>query len=133
MLLDRLTALLCRYLTQGLSGGNSGIGKQTVAVLASKGAKVYLAARSEEKYQKVIEEIHASHPNSANGSIEFLKLDLSTATSALAAANDFKMCVFYYPYLFIIYRVIELTSYQERKHSSCLVQQRRHHGHPQRL
>jgi len=97
-----------------VTGGNSGIGKQTVAVLASKGAKVYLAARSEGKYQKAIEEIHASHPNSANGSIEFLKLDLSTATSALAAANDFKI-------------------YQERKHSSCLVQQRRHHGHPQRL
>jgi NADP-dependent 3-hydroxy acid dehydrogenase YdfG len=33
------------------------MGKQTVAVLASKGAKVYLAARSAEKYQKAIDEI----------------------------------------------------------------------------
>jgi retinol dehydrogenase-12 len=74
-------------------GGNSGIGKQTVAVLASKGAKVYLAARSAEKYQKAVEEIHDSHPDSTYGQIEFLRLDLSTATSALAAANDFKTCV----------------------------------------
>ena len=74
-------------------GGNRGIGKQTVAVLASKGAKVYIAARSYDKYQKALEEIHISHPDSTNGQIEFLKLDLSTATSALAAANDFKACV----------------------------------------
>lgn len=74
-------------------GGNRGIGKQTVAVLASKGAKVYIATRSYDKYQKALEEIHISHPGSTNGQIVFLKLDLSTATSALAAANDFKACV----------------------------------------
>lgn len=61
-----------------------------MAVLASKGAKVYLAARSEEKFSKAVDEIRASHPDSTKGQIEFLKVDLSMAKSALAAANEFK-------------------------------------------
>ncbi|KAK7460600.1 short-chain alcohol dehydrogenase [Stygiomarasmius scandens] len=76
-----------------VTGGNSGIGKQTVAVLASKGAKVYLAARSEDKYKQALADIHNSHPDSVKAQIEFLKLDLSTAAGAKAAAEDFKSCV----------------------------------------
>lgn len=76
-----------------VTGGNSGIGKQTVAVLATKGAKVYLAARSEDKYKKALEEIRASHPDSTKGQIEFLQLDLSTAKGAKAAAESFKTFV----------------------------------------
>jgi NAD(P)-dependent dehydrogenase (short-subunit alcohol dehydrogenase family) len=59
-------------------------------IIVTGGNRVYIAARSYDKYQKALEEIHISHPDSTNGQIEFLKLDLSTATSALAAANDFK-------------------------------------------
>ncbi|KAL1967212.1 hypothetical protein VTN77DRAFT_3503 [Rasamsonia byssochlamydoides] len=73
-----------------ITGGNSGIGKQTVAVLASKGAKVYLAARSEEKYRQALADIHETHPATKAAAIEFLKLDLSTAAGAKAAAEDFK-------------------------------------------
>jgi len=87
------TSLRPRPYISGSSGGNSGIGKQTVAVLASKGAKVYLAARSAEKYHKAVDEIHESHPESIYGQIEFLQLDLSTAASTLAAANYFKSWV----------------------------------------
>ena len=68
------------------------MGKQTVAVLASKGAKVHLAARSAEKYQKAVDGIRLPHGNSTNEQIEFLQLDLSTVKSSLAAANDFKTC-----------------------------------------
>jgi NAD(P)-dependent dehydrogenase (short-subunit alcohol dehydrogenase family) len=74
-------------------GGNSGIGKQTVAVLASKGAKVYLAARSEDKYNEALSDIRASHPKTAHAQIEFLKLDLSSARSVKEAAEDFKTFV----------------------------------------
>ncbi|EIN09900.1 NAD(P)-binding protein [Punctularia strigosozonata HHB-11173 SS5] len=72
-----------------VTGGNSGIGKQTVKVLLSKGAKVYLAARSEEKARQAIDEIHAADPSTKKGTVEFLKLDLSEAKKAKAAAEDF--------------------------------------------
>lgn len=81
------------YTTLYHIGGNSGIGKQTVAVLASKGAKVYLAARSEVKYKQALDEIHTSHLDSTKGQIEYLQLDLSTAKSAKEAAENFKSYV----------------------------------------
>ncbi|KAL0564908.1 short-chain alcohol dehydrogenase, partial [Marasmius crinis-equi] len=68
-----------------VTGGNSGIGKQLVKVLASKGAKVYLAARSEEKFKQAVEDIGDN-----SGEIEFLKLDLTTAKGAKEAAEEFK-------------------------------------------
>jgi retinol dehydrogenase-12 len=74
-------------------GGNSGIGKQTVAVLLSKGAKVYLAARSEEKAIEAISDIQKRFPDSNKGQVEFLKLDLSEATKAKAAAEEFRRLV----------------------------------------
>ncbi|KAJ3931122.1 MAG: hypothetical protein NXY57DRAFT_962070 [Lentinula lateritia] len=77
-----------------VTGGNSGIGKQTVTVLASKGARVYLAAHTKEKYEQAMNEIHTSYPATVNGEIHFLHLDLSTANGAKAAAEDFKLKVF---------------------------------------
>ena len=73
-----------------VTGGNSGIGKQTVKVLLANGAKGYLAARSEEKARQAIDEIHAADPATKKGTVEFLKLDLSEAKKAKAAAEDFK-------------------------------------------
>ncbi|KAI0184914.1 NAD(P)-binding protein [Xylaria flabelliformis] len=72
-------------------GGNSGIGKQTVAVLAAKGAKVYLGARSHDKYITALGDIHASHPPTKNSNIIFLEVDLSSAASAKASAGRFKL------------------------------------------
>ena len=82
-----------RMLTLVFAGGNSGIGKQTVAVLLSKGAKVYLAARSEEKANAAIADIHKTHPDSKKGNVEFLKLDLGQAIKAKEAAEEFKKYV----------------------------------------
>jgi retinol dehydrogenase-12 len=59
-----------------ITGGNGGLGQILGAMLYAKDAKVYIAARSEAKAQKTIDEIKALHPASA-GELVFLKLDLS--------------------------------------------------------
>jgi NAD(P)-dependent dehydrogenase (short-subunit alcohol dehydrogenase family) len=64
-----------------------------VAVLLSKGAKVYLAARSEEKANAAIADIYKTHPDSKKGHVEFLKLDLGQAVKANEAAEEFKKYV----------------------------------------
>ncbi|KZP02934.1 hypothetical protein FIBSPDRAFT_905407, partial [Athelia psychrophila] len=71
-----------------ITGGNSGIGKQTAAVLTSKGGKVHLATHSGDKFNK-FEDIRASHPNTTNYQIEFLKFELGAAKGVLAVAEDF--------------------------------------------
>ncbi|KAJ8133154.1 hypothetical protein O1611_g473 [Lasiodiplodia mahajangana] len=76
-----------------VTGGNSGIGKQTVAVLAAKGAKVYLGARSHDKYVEALRDIHASHPSTKTSDIEFLEVDLASAAGAKASAERFKSWV----------------------------------------
>ncbi|KZP31597.1 hypothetical protein FIBSPDRAFT_925817 [Athelia psychrophila] len=65
-------------------GGNSGIGTQTVAVLRSKGAKVYLASPSGDKSNKAVEENHTSYPNATNGQIEFRIINTASAGAAQA-------------------------------------------------
>lgn len=62
-------------------------------MLASKGAKVYLAARSKDKYDEALIDIRASHSKTVHAQIEFLKLDLSSARSVKEAAEDFKAYV----------------------------------------
>lgn len=57
-----------------------------IKVLLSKGAKVYIATRSGEKSQAVIEELQKE---TGNTSIFFLKLDLSDLVSVKAAAEEF--------------------------------------------
>ncbi|KAI0413574.1 NAD(P)-binding protein [Xylaria grammica] len=73
-----------------VTGGNSGIGKQTVAVLAAKGAKVYLGARSHDKYIEAVADIHASYPSTKASHIEFLETDLASAAGAKSSAERFK-------------------------------------------
>ncbi|KAI0435451.1 NAD(P)-binding protein [Xylaria sp. FL1042] len=73
-----------------VTGGNSGIGKQTVAVLAAKGAKVYLGARSHDKYTEALKDIQTSHPSTKVSLIEFLEVDLASAAHAKASAERFK-------------------------------------------
>jgi retinol dehydrogenase 12 len=70
-----------------VTGGNSGIGKETAKVLLGKGAHVYLACRDEEKGQRAMEELKAV---TGKESIDLLKLDLGRIKSVLAAAEDFK-------------------------------------------
>jgi len=67
------------YLSADYEGVNS-------KVLLSKGAKVYIAARSQEKSQKAIDELKKE---TGNESVFFLKLDLTDLVAIKAAAEEF--------------------------------------------
>ncbi|KAH9005636.1 NAD-P-binding protein [Lactarius hatsudake] len=69
-----------------VTGGNGGIGRETARVLLSKGARVYIATRSEEKSQKAIEELKKE---TGKDSIFFLKLDLADLVSIKAATEAY--------------------------------------------
>jgi NAD(P)-dependent dehydrogenase (short-subunit alcohol dehydrogenase family) len=67
-----------------VTGANTGIGRVTAETLARRGGKVFLACRSAEKAQPVIDGIvHAG------GAAEFLALDLGSLASVRAAAAAF--------------------------------------------
>ncbi|KPM38588.1 hypothetical protein AK830_g8007 [Neonectria ditissima] len=70
-----------------VTGGNAGIGKSTVIALASKGATVYLGARSEAKATTTIQEIKVQLPSAH---ILFLPLDLSSFQSVVSAAKKLR-------------------------------------------
>jgi NAD(P)-dependent dehydrogenase (short-subunit alcohol dehydrogenase family) len=55
-------------------------------VLLSKGAKVYIASRSEEKSQQAIEELKRE---TGKESVFFLKVDLADLVSVKTAAEEF--------------------------------------------
>lgn len=73
-----------------VTGGNTGIGREIVKALVHKNAKVYLAARSPEKAQRVIDELpRAEDPEKVGGKVEFLKLDLGDLACVRDSALDF--------------------------------------------
>jgi NAD(P)-dependent dehydrogenase (short-subunit alcohol dehydrogenase family) len=55
-----------------VTGGNSGIGRETAISFAQKGANVVIAARRESESLETLEQIHA-----AGGKAEFVKTDVS--------------------------------------------------------
>jgi len=67
-----------------VTGANTGIGRVTAETLARRGAKVFLACRSEEKARPIVEAIRA-----AGGAAESLALDLGSLASVRAAAQAF--------------------------------------------
>jgi retinol dehydrogenase-12 len=69
-----------------VTGANSGIGRETALELAGRGARVFLANRSEHKTRPVMDEIVAQTGNTA---LEFLPLDLGDLGSVRACANEF--------------------------------------------
>ena len=71
-----------------VSGSNTGMGKELARVLYSKNAKVYIAARSEERAAKAINYIKKTVPDS-KGSLVFMKLDLNDLRSIKASADFF--------------------------------------------
>jgi NAD(P)-dependent dehydrogenase (short-subunit alcohol dehydrogenase family) len=64
-----------------VTGANAGIGRVTAETLARRGARVWLACRSEEKTKPVLDAIAA-----AGGDARFLALDLSEFSSIRRAA-----------------------------------------------
>lgn len=66
-----------------VTGANTGIGKITAAALASRGAWVVLACRSQAKTEAAMQEIREDHPEAK---LEFLELDLASLESVRAAA-----------------------------------------------
>jgi NAD(P)-dependent dehydrogenase (short-subunit alcohol dehydrogenase family) len=67
-----------------VTGSNTGIGRVTAIELARAGARVWLACRSSDKTQPVIDEITA-----AGGKAEFLALDLGDLAAVRASAASF--------------------------------------------
>lgn len=67
-----------------VTGGNTGIGKETCKQLLLKNAKVYLAARSEPKAQTAIDELEKETGKKAI----FLKLDLSDLDATKKSAQE---------------------------------------------
>ncbi|EGN98303.1 hypothetical protein SERLA73DRAFT_183239 [Serpula lacrymans var. lacrymans S7.3] len=68
-----------------VTGANTGIGKETAKALLSHNAKVYVAARSQEKSAEAIQDLK----NMTGKEAVFLKLDLSSLKAVKAAAEEF--------------------------------------------
>ncbi|KAI9170739.1 Short-chain dehydrogenase/reductase [Paramyrothecium foliicola] len=71
-----------------VTGANTGVGKEVAQILYGKNAKVYVAARSEEKAANAIDAIKQAEPNSS-GELHFLRLDLADLTTIKASADSF--------------------------------------------
>lgn len=68
-----------------VTGGNIGLGFETVKALASRGAQVLLAARNEEKGRRAVTEVQALYPDA---NVQLLNLDLASQASIRAAATE---------------------------------------------
>ncbi|KAH8820158.1 putative estradiol 17 beta-dehydrogenase [Xylogone sp. PMI_703] len=71
-----------------VTGSNTGVGKEVARMLYDKNAKVYIAARSQDKAEKAIEDIKKT-AKSSKGSLFFLPLDLSDLSKVKSAAQSF--------------------------------------------
>ncbi|EKD18224.1 uncharacterized protein L3040_007605 [Drepanopeziza brunnea f. sp. 'multigermtubi'] len=71
-----------------VTGSSSGIGKDLAEILYAHNAKIYIAARSEDKAQKAIEELKSKHKDS-KGDLVYLHLDLDDLTTIKASAETF--------------------------------------------
>ncbi len=70
-----------------VTGGNSGIGKETAFALAEMGATVVMVVRNQEKGQKALEEIVTK---TGNRSVNLMVCDMSSMASIRGFASDLK-------------------------------------------
>lgn len=70
-----------------ITGSSSGIGLELAKILYRRNARVYIAARSEEKAREAIRSIQAAE--STGGSLEFLSLKLDDLSSIKATVQEF--------------------------------------------
>lgn len=68
-----------------ITGANTGIGRATAVLLGKRGARLYLAGRSLERMQPVIDELRAA----GNDDVHYLPLDLGDLASVRACAERF--------------------------------------------
>lgn len=71
-----------------MTGANTGLGKEVSQILYSRNAKVYVAARSEDKAKDAIKSIQTEFPSS-KGELVYLHLDLADLTTIKASADEF--------------------------------------------
>ena len=71
-----------------VTGSNTGVGKEVAQLLYSKNARVYIAARSEDKANQAIADIKKARPHSG-GSLVFQHLDLSDLSTIKTSAQQF--------------------------------------------
>ncbi|EKD19690.1 uncharacterized protein L3040_001963 [Drepanopeziza brunnea f. sp. 'multigermtubi'] len=71
-----------------VTGSSTGVGKELAQILYSHNAKVYIAARSQDRASQAIESIKALYPNS-KGSLIYLHLDLDDLSTIKASADAF--------------------------------------------
>jgi retinol dehydrogenase 12 len=69
-----------------VTGGNTGIGRATVADLAGRGGRVYVACRSADKGRRAVAEVISATGNAA---VTFLLLDLADLASVRHCAEEF--------------------------------------------
>lgn len=69
-----------------ITGGNTGIGKETALGLAYRGARVYLACRDMKKGQLALDEIREK---SGNNNVFLKKIDLASCKSIRSFVDDF--------------------------------------------
>ena len=70
-----------------VTGATSGLGYDTAAVLAEKGAQVVLAVRNLDKGREAVDRIKAASPNAV---VTLQELDLSSLDSVRRAADDLR-------------------------------------------
>lgn len=71
-----------------VTGANTGVGKELAQILYANNASVWIAARSEQKSLRAIEDIKRSTPGS-KGSLTFLLLDLGDLSTIKGSVNHF--------------------------------------------
>lgn len=71
-----------------VTGASSGVGEQLAYILYKHNAKIYIAARSEEKSRQAIERVKTRVPHSS-GQMIYLHLDLNDLTTIKRSADEF--------------------------------------------
>ncbi|CAA7264412.1 unnamed protein product [Cyclocybe aegerita] len=72
-----------------VTGGNGGIGLETVRLLIRAGAKIYLGARSKARADECIAQLERESLGPGNGQVSWLKCDLSDPRDAKKVAQEF--------------------------------------------
>lgn len=92
-----------------VTGGNIGLGYETVKAIASRGAHVVLVSRSESKGKAAIDAIRNENPSA---SVDLLQMDLATIASIKAGVQEFQKN---HKYLDILVNNAGIMAMPERK------------------